>query len=655
MAEKSEFVYSVSDLFEKILKEEGLTEFYIGPYQRGYKWDSESYYDQVPQLLMDTYHALCKYKDSESFELAEYYLQYITVLKNNDKRSFEVIDGQQRLTTLAIIYDRIYRKNNELRNIALNKINYSREESNLSLYQKLDEISFGKELDDTQDNKYISGAVECIDKFLSILDEDKIKEYYDFLSNSVKIILNRESEFVSPEEVFVNLNGNSVELTNAYLIKGLFLTHGVYREGLNGTSLNYSEILEQRKINGRIWDEIQNWINSEEINYFLFGKESAKNSKGMEHFLELCLIIFSKKEAERNVDEITEKFKLSFDEKREFINSEGNFRLFNRFNEIIITDHDGLKWMENIIHTYKKLKSIYDSTDTANLLGFVLFRKKSKKKLTVNERLEELKTLVTLSESDINSKLAKEVLDILPDLSTINLKYKMEELVPLLLSLSVFPEGLSTQPRFDYISYDDKNWTFEHISPQNPKSSISLPQYARPTVEEMYEKEIKSEKIEKIQDFLTKLKNKEIDEGDLSDEEIPSLDLNEHELKIREQIRSGEIEDVGEVEFLYSPLTKEELDNIGNMALLSNSVNSSISNNPYIIKRYEILKKLEEGNFIPQHTISVFEKALNIQGKTDTTFSADQLNWDSQDVKAHEEWMKARNKDIRDYLNKLVK
>jgi hypothetical protein len=45
-----------------------------------------------------------------------------------------------------------------------------------------------------------------------------------FIKEDVKIILNKEDEFTSAEEVFSSLNANKVPLTNAYLIKGLLLT-----------------------------------------------------------------------------------------------------------------------------------------------------------------------------------------------------------------------------------------------------------------------------------------------------------------------------------------------------------------------------------------------------------------------------------------------
>ena len=78
----NEFIFSIRNILsndrDSILHKTKCTCFYIGPYQRGYKWMSESDDDQVPQLLKDIVEA---YQQDAS----EYYLQYITVKADNIK------------------------------------------------------------------------------------------------------------------------------------------------------------------------------------------------------------------------------------------------------------------------------------------------------------------------------------------------------------------------------------------------------------------------------------------------------------------------------------------------------------------------------------------------------------------------------------------
>ena len=92
----NEFIYNIRNLFSKeegsIFHSTRMKMFYIGPYQRSYKWLSEGKFDQVPQLLSDIYDAWHNSPESE------YYLQYITVKADSANHWLEVIDGQQRLT-----------------------------------------------------------------------------------------------------------------------------------------------------------------------------------------------------------------------------------------------------------------------------------------------------------------------------------------------------------------------------------------------------------------------------------------------------------------------------------------------------------------------------------------------------------------------------
>ena len=647
MMDKKEFVYSVGEVFGRVLDEEGLSRYYIGPYQRGYKWASEREDDQVPQLLKDVQKAWEKKKEGDERGEGEYFLQYVTVLKSNladvrgyedvarladggdvaggaadADRVYEVIDGQQRLTTLAIVFDRLHRLCPEIESIGRrengrDRIEYARDESGYGLFEKIEAIDGGGELEDTQDMFYISAAVRWIDGFFEKMAEDEVRGYAEFLRDGVKIILNRESGSVSAEEVFVNLNWNCVELTNTYLIKGLLLTRGVNTEDKNGDAYGYFNIMEQRKVNGRVWDEIQNWVEQPDVARFFFGEDE----RGMENLL---MLLMAKDEGVCKDESACEDM-------------EGGRRLFNRYNEVVATDEKGLLWMERLQHCYRKCRSWYEDAEVYNLMGYVLFlqggNQSEKKK---RKRMEILCECLKKSNKEMLKVLAEKALEIMPNLQQEgDPSYGNEKLTPLLLSLNVFHgwgndcdskkndlkkndcDGSKNMPRFNFPDYDRSTWTLEHIRPQNPKESLTLPKEAKDMVLKMYEKK----------------NGKKVKE------------------EVKQQIKDGKIENVEEVlPFLYSDLTDKQEnkeDSMGNMALLPHSVNSSFSNNPYLIKRILIFRKVSEGAFIPPHTMAVFTKAIN--GKQ---LSVDLVNWDKDDVEAHEEWMRDRNKQIRAVLEK---
>ena len=65
--------------------------YHIPSYQRGYRWGE----NEVERLLEDVWEAHEKKKD-------DYYLQPI-VVRNKGNNEYELIDGQQRLTTIYLI------------------------------------------------------------------------------------------------------------------------------------------------------------------------------------------------------------------------------------------------------------------------------------------------------------------------------------------------------------------------------------------------------------------------------------------------------------------------------------------------------------------------------------------------------------------------
>ena len=58
----NEFIFSIKDIFStdngSVLDATNTTRFYIGPYQRSYKWKCAGEYDQVPQLVNDILEAM---------------------------------------------------------------------------------------------------------------------------------------------------------------------------------------------------------------------------------------------------------------------------------------------------------------------------------------------------------------------------------------------------------------------------------------------------------------------------------------------------------------------------------------------------------------------------------------------------------------------
>ena len=93
---KPKTIYALKGIFTTLMHDTETIKFIIPTYQRGYKWTSSGDNNHVDMLMQDLHRAFKRSK------VNRYYLQFITLKTNVDE--LEVIDGQQRLTTITILF-----------------------------------------------------------------------------------------------------------------------------------------------------------------------------------------------------------------------------------------------------------------------------------------------------------------------------------------------------------------------------------------------------------------------------------------------------------------------------------------------------------------------------------------------------------------------
>ncbi len=661
----NEFIFPIEKVFSK--KQDGVLGlnmaecYYIAPYQRGYKWGSSTRYEQVPQMLIDIYEA-------NRNGTSEYYLQYITLKRTEykGKKVFEVIDGQQRLTTLSLLFYRLNKHGFD--NIAKDMLVYARHDASQNdIFDRI-ETNVKNNRDDlttlpTQDEYYMTNAALTIDKFLCVLSKnDEFDGFVQYLEQSVMLIVNQESEFIESEQVFVNLNDNKVPLTDTYLIKGLLLTNAVERDNIWGVRRSYKEILDQRSIMGRTWDEIMMWISKPDVAHYFFGQDNMNN--GMFCLLSFVYDILYKTHDSNNSKEkpsVVEEFVSEMKQEDSHFTTD-IFPLFNRYNEVISSTEDALTILHQLKHVYLKFRSVYENYSDCslfNLLGFVLFTEnvqrndnKWVKSNTEQFRKEKLEELVNLNAEDFMMVLYQVALQLMPDMEQALTDYKKQkgietkdipnsdlfaalnkynyspknaELKNLLLSFSVFPEELNPSYRFDFCQYDSEAWSFEHIFPQHPSGKLKIPSIAV--------------------DIVCRTIDSEIAKAD--EERKKSLDNIRNKIKDNKTIDK---EEINALSFLYD--CDFDIHLCGNMALLSGGVNSALSNNPFVAKRPILLSKSNAGLFVPQHTMNVFNKIL--VAPEGAAFTPELSKWTEADVIAHIEWQINRNASIRNQIKSML-
>ncbi|WP_172200877.1 DUF262 domain-containing protein [Saccharibacillus qingshengii] len=206
--------------------------FFIPSYQRGYRWDEQ----QVLNLLDDIY----DFMQSGSSEF--YCLQPIVVRECDDQdKKYEVIDGQQRLTTIKIILSYLRRANYsityEIRpdsEVVLNDLESVQDHKNIDYY-------FFKKAYDTV-KEWFNGPREN-----GVTLED---EFHIALGKNVKVIWYEVDPEIEVREVFSRLNIGKIPLTNAELIKALILTSDEKRKLERA---NEWDSIERKLRNDRLW------------------------------------------------------------------------------------------------------------------------------------------------------------------------------------------------------------------------------------------------------------------------------------------------------------------------------------------------------------------------------------------------------------------
>lgn len=198
-------------------------EFYIPDYQRGYRWTRQ----QVEDLLNDIF------EFSQKENAGIYCLQPLVVIKRSSEEQlldrvhaakdldevkrilngqWEVVDGQQRLTTIRLIL--------EVLNCPCYDITYQTRENSAEFLNTI--TTKGEKDAKTNIDFYrIYEAYKKIDEWLKEIDGKQKERFQNVLLNQVKFIWYETQE--NPKEVFTRLNIGKISLTNAELIKALLL------------------------------------------------------------------------------------------------------------------------------------------------------------------------------------------------------------------------------------------------------------------------------------------------------------------------------------------------------------------------------------------------------------------------------------------------
>ncbi|MEI0748468.1 DUF262 domain-containing protein [Brachyspira pulli] len=219
MSELKTGIYSLSELITNNEK----SSFIVPIYQRLYVWKDE----QVNKFIDDIYNS---YKENK---IDEYYIGNVLFLENNyDKTNeqdikFDIVDGQQRFTTLFIILKNFIRNNGIIEEIK--SIFYSNDSKcRLKFLAREYANIYFEDNNAFCDNEEMYTLINSFNiinnKLKELINEDK-KEFISFIINKVKfsltIIPNNENTNIN--KLFEVMNSTSVQLEQHQILKAKIL------------------------------------------------------------------------------------------------------------------------------------------------------------------------------------------------------------------------------------------------------------------------------------------------------------------------------------------------------------------------------------------------------------------------------------------------
>ena len=533
-------------------------QFFVPAYQRGYRWGKEA-----TRLLED----IMEIDEKNDYR---YCLQPIVVKKRSDG-SYELIDGQQRLTTLFLIYKVVgkmipfakanYTLTYEVRQRSeeyLNSISESSDESNIDFY-------------------FMKKAYLSIENWFQERMKQKLTAPYDFLkllTERVDIIWYEAGPDEDSNALFQRLNIGKIPLTSSELVKAIFLCASSKKDI---RTERQQEIALQ-------WDNIEKELHDDAFWYFLTNKRILEYQTRIDLVLNLISGHFD------DADKYATFF--YFDEKRK--------------------TEDLLDIWEEIQHTYLILKDWYKNHELYHLIGYLIATGKSIKEI-YELSLNKTKTAF------INAlkEMIKKTVDI-KDRNYGELSYENTTDYNAISKLLLLFNVLSTENNgeqsewFAFDKFKSSNWSLEHIHAQQSQGMKTEAQW-----KEWVRLHIPSVKLLNKDD----LELNELMENSIKDDH--TLKAEEFQ-DIRERAEKILSEDMN-VGYLHS---------ISNLALLKKEDNSALNNSTFDVKRNEIVEMDKRGQFIPFCTRMVFLKyytpsdknSVHFWGQADREYYIDYMN-----------------------------
>jgi hypothetical protein len=354
-----------------------------------------------------------------------YCLQPIVIKsQNSNSNSFEVIDGQQRLTTIYLILHYLNQDFIESRREKLFHIDYQTRMGTTEFLNNLDESKLS---DHNVDFYHISQAYQTIAKWF---EERKVnfdkQEFGSKFKYNSKVIW-YESHTENPISIFTRINIGKILLTNSELIKALFLNSS------NFISANPEQLrLKQLEI-ATEWDNIEHGLQNDRFWYFLTGNKAQTNR-------------------------IEFIFNLMNEEKDE-TDPYATFRYFSKLFRNNNQETIEKNW-KNIKAYYQRFSEWYNKREWYHKIGFLV----AVDAISIDQLYRESSSL---SKNEFSQYLDELIITCMKDITLENLQYPDKKEVRktlLLYNILTMLNSPEDNAYFPFNLFKNESWDIEHIT-----------------------------------------------------------------------------------------------------------------------------------------------------------------------------------------------
>ena len=406
--------------------------FFVPSYQRGYRWTEH----EVTSLLDDV-------SEFRSESGQRYCIQPL-IVKRREDGSFEVVDGQQRLTTVYIFMK-----------IAAQEIRSAQPPYDMEYETRNDSADFLKslsvdaELDSGKniDFYHMAEAFMSMNKWLARQPDKSvaIQELNTKIRSKVFFIWYEVPDEVDPIDMFTKVNLGKIPLTNSELIKALLMNKDNYEAD------NAEAIYKRQTEMSIAWDRIEQGLRNDSMWYFL--NESDRSGTRIDLLFELL--------ANERASELLDP-----------ISKSQNYYAFLVFSALLASKENKEQFVKNlwdaVERLYAEFSDWYLDLDKYHIIGYLIASKVSISDIFVITRGKRKKAVTAALLDKAKSTLGGGY-DKLAELTlgTSSDNAKIRKLL-LLFNIATLVCKSEKQYRFPFDLYkgetgDKMKWDIEHI------------------------------------------------------------------------------------------------------------------------------------------------------------------------------------------------